>query len=157
MDDEMASFEGRGTPSLDAIVTLDQATAQRPLATPPRPSTPCLPPPLVRGMSPPTELTPRTKRSYAMVEAESHAVRLKVSEQAGVDKTTKRIYDRVLENYCTWWVQDQARAVAEDPDRVVVPALPITPAKVVLFLDHEMNREKRKVRLVPVFVVLHLG
>lgn len=146
-DDETVPSEGRGSPSLDVILTPDRATTHRQPATPPRPSPPCLlpAPPFIRGMSPPTELTPRTKRSYAMVEAESHAVRLRVSEREGADKTTKRIYDRVLINYCTWWDQDQARVVARDPNRVAIPALPVTAPKVVLFLDYEMNRERRKV------------
>ena len=116
-------------------------------ATPPRLSPPCFPPvpPFIWGMSPPTELTLWTKRSYAMVEAESHAVQLQVSEWEGADKTMKRIYDRVLINYCTWWDQDQARVVARDPNRVTIPALPVTAPKVVLFLDYEMNHERRKV------------
>jgi hypothetical protein len=80
-----------------------------------------------------------------MVEAESHVVRLKVLEQEGVDKTTKRLYDRALQNYCIWWDQNQARVVASNLHLVTIPALPITAAKVVLFLQYEMTREKKKV------------
>jgi hypothetical protein len=102
------------------------------------------------------EVTPRTKRSYAMLEADSHEIRLGMLNQEGADKTTAAIYDRCLKTYCEWWSQDQLRVVANDPRRVAIPALPITVAKVMVYLKHEMTREKKKVRVALSFLCFPL-
>jgi hypothetical protein len=127
---------------VDMDLTPDPFTEQP--ATPLQLSPPRNLSPFVIG-SPPTEFTPRTKRSYAMLEADSHAVRLEMLKQERKDKTTKRIYDRGLETYCERWEQNQLKVIAGDAHRVAIPALPITAAKVAMFLQHEMSREKKKV------------
>ncbi|KAF9237433.1 hypothetical protein BU15DRAFT_30358, partial [Melanogaster broomeanus] len=58
------------------------------------------------------------------------------------DKETKRSYARHVRNYVVWWENEQSRLASECPTRPRIPALPITPAKVVLFLDYETTREK---------------
>jgi hypothetical protein len=114
------------------------------LATPLRPSPPPNLAPFIMG-SPPTEITPRTKRSYAMLEADSHEVRLEMLKLESNDKTTKKIYERGVGNYCEWWEQNQLKVITGDTRRVAISAFPITAAKVAMFLQHEMTREKKKV------------
>jgi hypothetical protein len=102
------------------------------------------------------EVTPRTKCSYAMLEADSHAVRLDMLELERTDKTTRRIYERCLRSYREWWEQHQLKVVAGDSHRVAIPALPVTAAKVAIFLQHEMSREKKKVCVALFFLYVSL-
>lgn len=171
LDDRMALGSVSVTaasPSLNGAITFDEdgdpserrdltsvdvnfspgAALGRPV-TPPQPHPLCSPSLPVTGLfvSPP-KLTPRTKRSYAMLEADSHALQHEILEQEREDKTTKRIYERGLKSYCEWFEHNQVRVVAADPELVPLPALPITAAKVAMFLQHEMTREKKKVSVI---------
>jgi hypothetical protein len=143
-------------PVVDKCATLlDVNFAQDPVPTTPlRRNLPPLSDPVLVMGSPSVEITPRTKRSYAMLEADSRKVQLGMLEQEREDKTTKRIYKRCLKSYSEWWNQNQVRVVADDPQRVAIPALPITVAKVVMFLEHEMTREKKKVCVAYFLLVL---
>jgi hypothetical protein len=85
-----------------------------------------------------------------MLEAGSHALQHEILEQERADKTTKRVYEHGLKSYCEWFEQNQVRVVAADLQRVPtgIPALPITVAKVAMFLQHEMTCEKKKVSVI---------
>ncbi|KAF9232053.1 hypothetical protein BU15DRAFT_67816 [Melanogaster broomeanus] len=76
------------------------------------------------------------------LDMEAHAVRARVIADERDDKETKRSYARHVRNYVVWWENEQSRLASECPTRPRIPALPITPAKVVLFLDYETTREK---------------
>jgi hypothetical protein len=41
-----------------------------------------------------------------------------------------------------YWDLYQDKRVAKDPSWTVIPAFPVTAAKVAMFLDHEKTREK---------------
>ncbi|KIJ04442.1 hypothetical protein PAXINDRAFT_22268 [Paxillus involutus ATCC 200175] len=78
------------------------------------------------------------------LDMEAHAIRDRISAEERADKETKRSYERHVQNYVAWWENEQSRLACEDPARPLIPAFPITPAKVVLFLDYETTREKKK-------------
>jgi len=79
----------------------------------------------------------------ALIEADSHVIRLEMADKEQSGKATKGKYDRYLQAYETWWNANQSQTVRSDTSRVAIPALPITVAKVVLFLKHESTREKK--------------
>ncbi|KAG1833311.1 hypothetical protein EV424DRAFT_1364804 [Suillus variegatus] len=60
------------------------------------------------------------------------------------DKGMNDAYARHVRNYVAYWDQYQAEMVANNPTWTSVPALPISAAKVLIFLNHERTREKRK-------------
>lgn len=88
-------------------------------------------------------ISPRTRRSMALIEADSHAIRLELADKVQSRKATKGKYDRYLEAYISWWDANQRQAVRSDMSRVAIPALPVTVAKAVLFLKYESTREKK--------------
>ncbi|KAI9568515.1 hypothetical protein HD554DRAFT_732990 [Boletus coccyginus] len=59
-------------------------------------------------------------------------------------KGTARCYPRQVQNYRTWFEQEQSRIAASDPSRVALPAFPVTAAKVAAFLHHESTHKKLK-------------
>jgi hypothetical protein len=79
----------------------------------------------------------------ALLEADSHAVRLEMADKEQSSKATKAKYERYLHAYETWWDANQAQIVRSDSSRVAIPALPITVAKVAMFLNYESNRERK--------------
>ena len=88
-------------------------------------------------------ITPCTQQSMALIEADSHAIHLKLADKVQSRKVTKGKYDRYLEAYISWWDANQRQAVRSDMSRVAIPALPVTVAKAVLFLKYESTREKK--------------
>ncbi|KAK7053517.1 hypothetical protein R3P38DRAFT_3254085 [Favolaschia claudopus] len=94
---------------------------------------------------PSATLASTTQASYDLLDARSHAIWNRLTEEKQEDKGTAPAYKRHYISYQTWWATDQARIQAENTQYVPIPALPITPAKVVVFLEYEMARpQKRK-------------
>jgi hypothetical protein len=76
------------------------------------------------------------------LEAESHAVRQNQARLVQADKQTSKTYERHLKNYEKWWCQYQHGLSTDGSCNMAIPAFPVTPAKVVMFLEHETAREK---------------
>jgi hypothetical protein len=106
----------------------------------PAPSSPLRP-----ETQPITFVTPRTKRSYRVLEEETRQIHQELVTREQSDKQTRRTYQRRYESYLRWWEASQAEVAREDATRRALPALPITAAKVARFLSHEMTREKVRV------------
>ncbi|KAJ7476527.1 hypothetical protein FB451DRAFT_943087, partial [Mycena latifolia] len=70
----------------------------------------------------------------------SHAIRQAIAAEEQSDKETGTTYARHFKNYLGWWDDRQARFLHNDPAYTVIPALPIIPAKVTLFLEYETTR-----------------
>lgn len=88
------------------------------------------------------QTSPATNRSLAVVDEEAHAIRQSYMDRDRKGKQTGKMYDRLVGKYVKWWDEDQARRGKFDPQWRVIPAMPITASKVVLFLQFEMQREK---------------
>jgi len=86
--------------------------------------------------------SPRTQRSMMLLEQETHEVQLRIGEKEMEGKGTVKSYPRQVSNYESWFDAAQACTVEKDPTRAVIPAFPITAAKVAMFLHHESMREK---------------
>jgi hypothetical protein len=114
-------------------------------------ATPTMPPAMLSITS------PRTRHSLDLIEVESHQLRLQKEEQEQSGKQTMKTYRRHLKSYVAWWERTQADVTANDPTRIFVPAMPITAAKVTLFLQHESTREKVSLRYLSVPVHSHLA
>jgi hypothetical protein len=80
--------------------------------------------------------------SLDALDATSHAIRLRLAAEERADKGTNNAYARHVRNYVTYWDRYQAEMVADNPAWTSVPALPISAAKVLIFLDYERTREK---------------
>ena len=80
--------------------------------------------------------------SLAALEAKSHAVRLARVTLEQSDKSTSLTYGRHVTRYEKWWATDQEEYARNNPGWTRIPAFPVTPAKVCMFLEHESNREK---------------
>ncbi|KAJ7826413.1 hypothetical protein B0H13DRAFT_1918195 [Mycena leptocephala] len=92
-----------------------------------------------------TDLGGNQKASYDALEAESQLLRQNFVVQNQEGKTTGGTYERHYKNYIAWFNDRETRLVQQDPSYQPIPALPITVAKVTLFLNHEMMRpQKRK-------------
>ena len=79
----------------------------------------------------------------ALIETDSHAIRLEMAGKEQPGKATKGDYNRYLQAYETWSNADQMRTVTSDMSREAIPALPIAVAKVAMFLKHESTRQKK--------------
>ncbi|KAK6974833.1 hypothetical protein R3P38DRAFT_3479541 [Favolaschia claudopus] len=101
---------------------------------------------------PPTPTNSSSSSSAAMkaalddLEAQSHLIRQQVAAEELSDKETARSYARQVTNYQVWWDENQAKLAADDPRRIVLPAYPIIPAKVALFLQYETTRPQKRKR-----------
>jgi hypothetical protein len=82
------------------------------------------------------------QRSLDMLNATSHDIRLRLAADERADKGTNGAYARHVRNYVLYWDQHQCEMVAQDPAWTSVPAMPITAAKAVIFLNQERTREK---------------
>ncbi|KAJ6533858.1 hypothetical protein DFH09DRAFT_970435, partial [Mycena vulgaris] len=80
----------------------------------------------------------------ALLESESHALRLQSQAKEQEDKGTFKTYRRHFGSYQIWWDLSEAKKVSQNPHLVAIPALPITAAKVAMFLQYESSREKKK-------------
>src|SRR5215471_2395574 len=80
--------------------------------------------------------------SLARLEAESHNVRLRQAQQVQGNSLTATTYERHIRNYRDWWTQDQAARSESELGYTLIPAFPVTAAKVALFLQYETTREK---------------
>ncbi|KAJ7034210.1 hypothetical protein C8F04DRAFT_1234451 [Mycena alexandri] len=85
------------------------------------------------------------QKSLDALEAQTQSLRQALLAKNQERKATGATYGRHFKGYKTWFAADQARLAANEPGYVAIPPLPITPAKVVLFLNYEMTRpQKRK-------------
>jgi hypothetical protein len=82
------------------------------------------------------------QRSFAKLDAASHAVRVKQAALEQQDKQTARTYSLAVSSYEKWWGHYQMQLHAEDPLWTTIPAFPITVAKAVMFLEYETTRPK---------------
>jgi hypothetical protein len=80
------------------------------------------------------------KQALAALEAKSHVIRQGVAAEEQSDKETGATYARQVRNYQAWWDASQAALLTADPSHIVIPAFPIIPAKVTLFLEYETTR-----------------
>ncbi|KAJ7610445.1 hypothetical protein FB45DRAFT_875800 [Roridomyces roridus] len=87
--------------------------------------------------------TTALQASYAALEDRSHRLRQDVVSENQELKQTGRIYGRHYQSYIKWFEASEASRVEADPSYAPIPALPITVAKVTLYLDHEMTRPKK--------------
>ncbi|KAJ7742819.1 hypothetical protein B0H16DRAFT_1860573 [Mycena metata] len=92
--------------------------------------------------------TPEAAMAHALdaLEAQSHLVRQGVSAQEQSDKETAGTYKRHFTNYQVWWDGSQSSLKAQNPSHSIIPALPIIPAKVTLFLEYETTRPQKRKR-----------
>ena len=61
------------------------------------------------------------------------------------------MYGWHVNRYERWWVQYQARQTASIAGWTLIPAFPITTAKVSMFLEYEANCEKVQWHLVQIY------
>ncbi|KAF8263301.1 hypothetical protein EI94DRAFT_1463137, partial [Lactarius quietus] len=80
--------------------------------------------------------------SLAALEADSQAARLAHMKQEQSDKSTAPTYKRHVDRYERWWQGYQLEQMNTIPGYTVIPAFPITAAKVSMFLGYECTREK---------------
>jgi hypothetical protein len=76
------------------------------------------------------------------LQIEAHNNRLALQNRMDKGKGTDEAYPRHVKNYMKFWEADQDRRIEEDPNYVRIPAHPIIPEKVSLFLQHEITRNK---------------
>ncbi|KAF5367837.1 hypothetical protein D9615_010577 [Tricholomella constricta] len=92
-----------------------------------------------------TSLLDRAQRSKDLLHAEAHQKRKEYAVREQEDKGTKASYGRHVSAYQLWWdTVYQPCVVTADPTREVLPSFPITAAKVMMYLDYEATRPKRK-------------
>lgn len=91
---------------------------------------------------PPLSPGSRMQQSMDHLEAASQAVRLKFATKEQSDKSTPATYERHVNNYVAWWDAYQLRELARDPTTTTIPALPVTAAKVTMFLEYTSTRAK---------------
>ncbi|KAG1839300.1 hypothetical protein DFJ58DRAFT_845729, partial [Suillus subalutaceus] len=82
------------------------------------------------------------QRSLDALDATSHKIWLCLAAEERADKGTNEAYARHVRNYIAYWDRYQAEMVADTPAWTSVPALPISAAKVFIFLNYERTREK---------------
>jgi hypothetical protein len=80
------------------------------------------------------------KHALDALEAQSHVIRQGIAAEEQSDKETGGTYTRHVKNYQLWWDLSQATQLTADPSHTVIPAFPIIPAKVTLFLEYETTR-----------------
>jgi len=85
--------------------------------------------------------------SLAALEADSHAARLAHAKREQSDKSTAGTYKRHVDRYEKWWIRYQAEQSTSIEGWTIIPAFPITAAKVSMFLGHESTREKVRISL----------
>ncbi|KAJ7158060.1 hypothetical protein C8R46DRAFT_907930 [Mycena filopes] len=86
------------------------------------------------------------QHSLAALEANSHLIRQGITAHEQSDKETGGTYKRHFTNYCLWWDASQATLKDENPAHVIIPALPIIPSKVTMFLQYETTRPQKRKR-----------
>ncbi|KAJ7663771.1 hypothetical protein DFH06DRAFT_1128158 [Mycena polygramma] len=80
------------------------------------------------------------------LEARSHLIRQAVAAEEQSDKETAATYARQIRSYEAWWILSQARLLQDDAAHVVIPAFPITAAKVTVYLEYETTRPQKRKR-----------
>ncbi|KAJ7881835.1 hypothetical protein B0H13DRAFT_1888161 [Mycena leptocephala] len=89
--------------------------------------------------------TEQLKTSYDALEAQSQLLRQSFVAQNQEGKKTGGTYERHYKNFTAWWDDHEARLAQENPSYMPIPAVPITVAKVTLFLHHEMTRPQVRI------------
>ncbi|KAJ7025973.1 hypothetical protein C8F04DRAFT_1191008 [Mycena alexandri] len=86
------------------------------------------------------------KKSLDALEAQTQLLRQNLLAQNQERKATGETYARHYNAYNTWFNAEQARLAIEDSTYTAIPSLPITVAKVTLFLNYEMTRPQKRKR-----------
>ncbi|KAF8583497.1 hypothetical protein K439DRAFT_1617415 [Ramaria rubella] len=74
----------------------------------------------------------------------SYRVRDQIQATLVSDTTTDANYARYVRDYEFWWAKNKAHLCNDNPARTPIPPFPVTAGKVILFLDYELKRPKRK-------------
>jgi hypothetical protein len=82
------------------------------------------------------------RQALDALEAKSHLIRQGIAAEEQSDKETGNTYARQVKNYQFWWDKNQAALLTNDPSHLVIPAFPIIPTKVTLFLEYETTRQQ---------------
>jgi hypothetical protein len=90
----------------------------------------------------PSYMSAGMQASLLALKADSHATRLAQMRKEQNDKSTGTTYGQHVNRYERWWVQYQAGQTASIAGWTLIPAFPITTAKVSMFLEYKANREK---------------
>lgn len=83
-----------------------------------------------------------TEDSVQQMTLLSYEIRDQVQKEYLADTTTYRQYETYVRHYTDWWDKNEFSLSHQDPRRKPIPAFPITPAKVVHFLNYTMKRPK---------------
>ncbi|GBE87700.1 hypothetical protein SCP_1103770 [Sparassis crispa] len=120
-------------------------SSQRECSTLTPPQVPCtnMLPPAV-SISVPLNGPLDVHHALSLLEAESHAARVKRVRVDQDDKQTGRSYSRHVENYAAWWAEFDMAHCEQQPNLPPMPTFPVTALKASFFLDHELTREKRR-------------
>ncbi|KAJ7036873.1 hypothetical protein C8F04DRAFT_1335282 [Mycena alexandri] len=86
------------------------------------------------------------KKSLDALEEQTQLLRQNLLAQNQERKATGDTYARHYNAYNTWFTAEQARLTGEDSNYAAIPSLPITVAKVSLFLNYEMTRPQKRKR-----------
>ncbi|KAK7028398.1 hypothetical protein R3P38DRAFT_923774 [Favolaschia claudopus] len=133
----------RFTSDNEVVANIPPPSTQQSQSTATLPRTPAVQPTLPASSDPST-LAMQTALND--LEAESHLIRQQIAAEEQSDKETARNYARQVTNYQLWWDGNQAQLATKDPARVMIPAFPIIPAKVALFLQYETTRPQKRKR-----------
>ena len=136
-DEELATIMSQLPALFSNLSSLDPPSSSSPVPMP-------TPGPPVQSMHNPAtaDLSACQQQSVDHLEAASQAVRLHVARKEQSDKSTSTSYARHIKAYVAWWDAYQASVVAEDPDKVAIPAFPITAAKATMFMEYTSTRPK---------------
>jgi len=121
---------------------LDTALCQN--ASENMPGTSTTPPPTDSSTVLPTILLPESEPNdpLASIQTQAHLNRLALQTKLTEGKGTEDAYTRHIKNYEKFWNAFQEGQVKENPNHHWVNAHPIIGAKVSLFLQHEITRNK---------------
>ncbi|KAJ7774075.1 hypothetical protein B0H16DRAFT_1450877 [Mycena metata] len=100
--------------------------------------------PSVLATNPATSGDAALKKSMDALEAQTQLLRQDILAKNQERKATGETYARHYKGYSIWFDTEQARLAQQDSNYAVIPSLPITPAKVTLFLNYEMTRPKKR-------------
>lgn len=76
------------------------------------------------------------------MEMLAYDLRDDIQKEFHADTTTRRQYESYVKAYIKWWEGNEFALLQQNPNRRSIPAKPITPAKVVLFLNYTLKRPR---------------
>ncbi|KAI0311846.1 hypothetical protein OF83DRAFT_1177189 [Amylostereum chailletii] len=78
------------------------------------------------------------------LEKVAQSIRQAITTKDRDRNTTGAVYERRVDKYEVWWKTNQTTLSLRMGVKELIPAFPITAAKVTLFLEYEMGREKQR-------------